>query len=248
MHRLLADAETIKSDSPVLSREAANHLKVLRPKNGEEVELFNGAGLTRVYRYNVSTRELEPAGDLMKHTKASSSSVTLFACVTKGSRWDWTLEKATELGVDRIVPVISARTIVRVDASERSAKRERWMRIVEEAARQSDAVFVPEIADIADFKDSLELVKKTSCFIGALMSPPPKHLLEEIMSAKTRNLNEDYAVYIGPEGDFTPEELSALLEIACPVSFGPQILRAETAAVFALSVIRAAVSNAGFQG
>ena len=242
MHRLLADTETLKCDLPILSREAANHLKVLRPKNGEEVELFDGSGLKRVYRYNASLRELEAAGDLTRHAKASSSSVTLFACVTKGSRWDWTLDKATELGVDRIVPVISARTIVRVDAAERPVKRERWMRIVEEAARQSDAVFVPEIADIVDFKESLELVKKTNCFIGALMTPPPKHLLEEVMSAKAKSQNADYSVYIGPEGDFTPEELSALLEIARPVSFGSQILRAETAAIFALSVIRAAIS------
>lgn len=242
MHRLLADTETLKCGLPILSREAANHLKVLRPKNGEEVELFDGKGLTRVYRYNAATRELEAAGDLTRHAKASLSSVTLFACVTKGSRWDWTLEKATELGVDRIVPVISARTIVRVNAAERSVKRERWMRIVEEAARQSDAVFVPEIADITDFGESLELVAKTNCFIGALMTPPPEHLLEEMMSAKAKSLNGDYAVYIGPEGDFTPEELSALLEIARPVSFGPQVLRAETAAIFALSVIRAALS------
>lgn len=240
MHRLLADCETLKCDSPVLSREAANHLKVLRPKNGEEIELFDGRGLTRVYRYNAASRGLEAAGNLERHIKVSSSSVTLFACVTKGSRWDWTLEKATELGADRIVPVISARTVVRVDAAERPAKRERWMRIVEEAARQSDAVFLPEIADIVDFKESLGLVKKTNCFIGALMTPPPKHLLEEVMSAKAKSPNADYAVYIGPEGDFTPEELSALLEIARPVSFGSQILRAETAAIFALSVIRAA--------
>lgn len=240
MHRLLADTETLKNDSPLLSREAANHLKVLRPKNGEEVELFDGRGLTRVYRYNASSRELEAAGDLTRHAKASSATVTLFACVTKGARWDWTLEKATELGVDRIVPVISARTIVRVGAAERSAKRERWMRIVEEAGRQSDAVFLPEIAEIADFGDSLELVKKTRCFVGALMTPPPKPLLKEVLSAWSGGAGGDYAVYVGPEGDFTPEELSSLLEIARPVSFGSRILRAETAAIFALSVLRSA--------
>ena len=243
MHRLLADTQTIKGDSPVLSREAANHLKVLRPKNGEEVELFDGRGLTRVCRYNASSRELEPAGDITRHVKPSSSTLTLFACVTKGARWDWTLEKATELGADRIVPVISARTIVRINAAERSAKRERWMRIAEEASRQSDAVFVPEISEMVDFKESLDLVRKTTCFIGALMVPPPRHLLEEIMSAKAKSPNGDYAVYIGPEGDFTPEELSSLLEAACPVSFGPQVLRAETAAIFALSVVRAAMSS-----
>lgn len=241
MHRLLADTETLKSDSPVLSREAANHLKVLRPKNGEELELFDGRGLTRVCRYNAATRELEAVGELKRHAKTSSATITLFACVTKGARWDWTLEKATELGVDRIVPVISSRTIVRVNAADRAVKRERWMRIVEEAARQSDAVFLPEIADMVNFDDSLALVEETECFIGALMNPPPKPLLQEMLDVDAKTESRDFAVYIGPEGDFTPEELSTLLSIARPVSFGSQILRAETAAVYAISILRACV-------
>lgn len=239
MHRLLASTEILSHDTPAISREATNHLKVLRPKNGEEVELFDGRGLTRIYRYNASLKQLEAAGELTHHTKPSAATITLFACVTKGARWDWMLEKATELGVDRIIPVISARTIVRLSATERAAKRERWMRIVEEAGRQSDAVFLPEIAEIVDFCDSLNLVKATRCFIGALMTPPPKNLLEEVLSVKATNPKGEFSVYIGPEGDFTPEELVSLLEIATPVSFGSRILRAETASIFALSVLRA---------
>lgn len=239
MHRLLASTEILSHDIPAISREATNHLKVLRPKNGEEVELFDGRGLTRIYRYNASLKQLEAAGELMHHIKPSAATITLFACVTKGARWDWTLEKATELGVDRIVPVISDRTIVRIPATERAAKRERWTRIVEEAGRQSDAVFLPEISEIVDFKASLDIVKRTHCFVGALTTPPPKLLAEEVLSAKKINAMGDYAIYIGPEGDFTHEELTSLLDIAHPVSLGPRILRAETASIFALSVLRA---------
>lgn len=239
MHRIFVDTAALSSDRPALSREAANHLKVVRPKNGEEVELFDGKGATRLYRYNAAERCIEAAGDAALASKASAATVTLFACVTKGARWDWTLEKATELGADRIVPVISARTIVRIGRGERAAKRERWQRIVEEAARQSDAVFLPEIAEPVDFADSLALVKKTKCFIGALMDPQPKPLIEAALTAKSADPAGDYAVYIGPEGDFTPEELAALLDVAEPVTFGPRILRAETAAIYAVAILRA---------
>ena len=168
--------------------------------------------------------------------------MTLFACVTKGSRWDWTIEKATELGVTRIVPVISERTIVRIPKGERAAKRERWMRIAEDAARQSDAKWLPEICEAVDFKDALPLVRETTCFIGALTNPPSPPLVKAVSSiAALRTRHQALSTFIGPEGDFTPEELAALMEIATPTSFGPTILRAETAAIFALSVLASSI-------
>ena len=163
--------------------------------------------------------------------------------MTKGSRWDWTIEKATELGVTRIVPVISERTIVRIPKGERAAKRERWMRIAEDAARQSDAKWLPEICEAVDFKDALPLVKETTCFIGALTNPPPRPLMKAVedFRRETGGL-KGVSTFIGPEGDLTPEELAALMEIATPTSFGPTILRAETAAIYAVSVLAATLS------
>ncbi len=238
MHRLIVDSAELAKERPSLSSEAARHLKVVRPKDGEEIELFDGRGLKRVYRFDAQSRTLanpSPAVAL----PPPKIRFTLFACVTKGSRWDWTVEKATELGVTRIVPVISERTIVRIQTSERAAKRERWMRIAEEAARQSDAVWLPEILPAVDFVDALPLVKRTSCCVGALAQPPPAPLLAALRTAMERPNEDGLAVFVGPEGDFTPDELSALLEIATPASFGPTILRAETAAIFALSVLAA---------
>lgn len=235
MHRLLVPTEELKSDSPVLSKDAANHLKVLRPKDGEEIELFDGKGRWRVFRYVGGAKELR-SSDLDLHLSPSPQSLTLFACVTKGSRWDWTIEKATELGATRIVPVISERTIVRVDSKERAAKCERWQKIAEEAARQSDAKWIPEILSPVTFPESLELVKETTCLVGALTTPPPK-TIGEVLATTTSTLH--HSVYVGPEGDFAPHELAALLEIATPVSFGSTILRAETAAIYGLSVLKA---------
>ena len=143
MHRLLVPSEQLASDSPVLPKEAANHLKVLRPKDGEEIELFDGSGKSRRFSVEGGGKNFRLAAlSPVCTAPRASRSLTLFACVTKGSRWDWTIEKATELGVTRIVPVVSARTIVRIGADEREAKRARWIRIAEDAARQSDAKWI----------------------------------------------------------------------------------------------------------
>ena len=247
MHRLLVGTGLLEEESPVLPADAARHLKVLRPKDGEEIELFDGKGRCRKFKVQSSKFKVErliPVSETLNF-KHSTLNLTLFACVTKGSRWDWTIEKATELGVTRIVPVISERTIVRIAKPERAAKRERWMRIAEDAARQSDAKWLPEICEAVDFRDALPLVKETTCFIGALTTPPSRPLARAV-AEKAKEQGEggqgNFSVFIGPEGDFTPEELGALMEIATPTSFGPTILRAETAAIYAVSVMRSSMN------
>ena len=242
MHRLLVPSEQLASDSPVLPKEAANHLKVLRPKDGEEIELFDGSGKSRRFSVagsgkNFRLAALSPVCAALR----APWSLTLFACVTKGSRWDWTIEKATELGVTCIVPVISARTIVRIGLGEREAKRARWIRIAEDAARQSDAKWIPEIHEPVSFAESLPLVRETTCFVGALTNPPPRPLLKALiidMQQAAGDISDSFSIYVGPEGDFSPEELAALIEIATPVSFGSTILRAETAAIYGVSVLK----------
>lgn len=241
MHRLLVATEQLASDAPVLSAEAQKHLRVLRPKDGEEIELFDGRGRWRVCAWRrtggVPTPGLVPVSDVQTLARTTTS-LTLFACVTKGSRWDWTIEKATELGVTRLVPVISERTIVRLTPDDGEAKRMRWQRIAEDAARQSDAKWLPEIHPPVSFAESLPLVRATTCLVGALTTPPPP-TMGAALAAQPSSATADWAIYVGPEGDFAPAELAALLEIATPVSFGPTVLRAETAAIYGVSVLKA---------
>ena len=242
MHRLLVDTGLLESDSVMLPKDAAHHLKVLRPKPGETVELFDGTGRSRVFRCGASASAPLVADGGVSVSPRSPFELTLFACVTKGSRWDWTVEKAVELGVTRIVPVISDRCIVRIDRKERVAKRDRWQRIAEDAARQSDAKWLPEICEAMDFKETLSMVRECACFVGALVDPPPEHLLNAVQRRLTDDASaRSFALYVGPEGDFTPAELNELLSVATPTTFGPTILRAETAAIFGLSVLSSAL-------
>ena len=187
--------------------------------------------------------------ETMKARLSVASYESWKTCVTNGETLDISTANeiaeamkqwAVELGATRIVPVISDRCIVRLPPAERAAKAERWRRIAADAARQSDAVWLPEVLAAVDFSDSLERVK--SCgrvFAGALCKPPPPPIWNEVAAVAGRAV-PSLGIFVGPEGDFTPDELRALLELATPVSFGPTILRAETAAIFGLSVLAAA--------
>jgi 16S rRNA (uracil1498-N3)-methyltransferase len=239
VHRLIVDASVLAAERPQLPKSAAHHLKVLRPEPGEQVELFDGRGAFRTYSYDGALVAVSAVGMEAR----PKSELTLFACVTKSSRWDWTIEKATELGVTRIVPVISERTIVRIRPDERESKRERWMRVAEAAAVQSGSRWVPQIVPAVDFGRALELASKTVCFTGALTEPPSPGILAAMgeRGLLAGGGGAKIAAFIGPEGDFTPEELDRLMRVSVPVSFGPKVLRAETAAVFALSVLSCAM-------
>ena len=242
-HRLLVASQALEEDAPDIGAAARRHLKVLRPKNGEQVELFDGHGRWRAFAYEAREGRLVASGGLCS-APPPEAGLSLFACVTKGSRWDWTVEKATELGVSRIVPVISGRTIVRIPREERAAKQERWMRIAEDAARQSDAKWLPEICEAKDFAEAAECARGCAMFVGALVEPPPRDILsavEGVLSSAGGLPPGGLGVFIGPEGDFTPSEMESLLGFATPVSLGPSVLRAETAAIYAVSVLAAAL-------
>ncbi len=243
MTRLLAETASLDGECPRLSEASLHHLKVLRPEVGEEIELFDGMGSRRRYVYEgggVKCPVLKPL-DLKVTDIAPRNKVVLFACVTKGSRWDWTIEKATELGAGEIVPVISKRTIVRLSAGERAAKRERWQRVADDAARQCGASFITDVAEALDFEDALALASKMRTFVGALMTPAPRDFFSLLADERPlRSESGAYAVFIGPEGDFTPDELDSLCAVAEPVTFGPGVLRAETAAMYALSLLTSA--------
>lgn len=237
MHRLLVDPETIESGTCPPPPEAARHLRAVRLKDAEIVEFFDGNGTTRAYGWKAATGVFEAAGEPVFHERRPGG-ITLFACVSKGSRWDWTLEKATELGAKRIVPVLSANTIVRIDSDGREAKRERWEKIAAEAARQSDAAWLPEIAPPVSFGEAAAEAAKTACFAGIISDPPPPALLDALEKSGAARDGE-LSLFTGPEGDFSQDEIEKLRSFAHPASFGPSVLRAETAAIFGLSVLTA---------
>lgn len=237
MHRCLVQTEQLLSSPCRLDREAARHLQsVLRVQVGDRVQLFDGKGRTRVMGVTEATKQglaLEAVADVAE-TPRPSPVVTLFVCISKGKRMDWTIEKAVELGVGRIVPVLSEHTVVRVDADERGAKADRWMRVAEEAARQCGTAWIPEVLPPTPFGEVLKtLAESAPVFVAALR--PGAGLLRNALEASPRQAGW----FVGPEGDFTAAELDALIASgAIPVTLGPLVLRAETACLYGLCVLR----------
>jgi 16S rRNA (uracil1498-N3)-methyltransferase len=242
MHRCLVTTEELLADAFLLGRDEARHLQtVLRVKPGERVTLFDGQGRTRAAAITaVEKHGLSLASDapLQTHPRPACA-ITLFACVSKGKRMDWTVEKAVELGVARVVPVISDRTIVRLGADDGEAKADRWLRVAEEAARQCGAAWLPELAAPVAFKACLPLVAQSLPVFVAALTPAAKPL-REALAART-SPPQSAGWFVGPEGDFTPAELEALLAAgAIPVSLGQQVLRAETACLYGLCALNCA--------
>lgn len=184
-------------------------------------------------KYALCLAAVEP---VVAHPKPTCT-LTLYVCISKGKHMDWTIEKAVELGVARIVPVISDRTIVRVDADDRDAKADRWMRIAEEATRQCGRAWLPEILAPRSFKESLVLVKQTIPTFVAALTPDAQPLRNFLLPPPPSQAGW----FVGPEGDFTPDELKFLLDAgAVPVSLGPLVLRAETACLYGLCALNCA--------
>ncbi len=242
MHRCLVTTEALLADACTLGRDESRHLQtVLRVKPGERVTLFDGQGRTRLAAISSADKH-----GLSLHADAPVQAypcrpchLTLFACVSKGSRMDWTVEKAVELGVARLVPVISERTIVRLDAGDSDAKTDRWSRVAEEAARQCGAVWLPEIAPPAPFKTCLPTLAQAMPVFVAALAPAAKPLREALSAFISPPPHAGW--FVGPEGDFTPAELDALLAAgALPVSLGQQVLRAETACLYGLCALNCA--------
>ena len=158
-----------------------------------------------------------PGGDgAVQFEPASSPRLTVAFAPTKGERPEWVVQKLTELGIDRIVPLVSERSVVRWDAERAAGTRSRLGRVAREAAAQCRRVWLPEICDVVAFADL------------AALAPPGAVVLAQLSG--DRPSADQVVVAVGPEGGWSASELASGLPT---VGFGLSVLRAETAAVMA---------------
>ena len=216
-----------------LRGDEARHLsRVLRAEAGQRYEISDNrsaylAEIAEARGDRVLFRVLETL-----EPPALPVRVTVLAALVKFDRFEWMIEKATELGAERIVPVESARSEKGLfEASQKRA--ERWIRIARESSQQSRRVCAPEILPAVRFERCLEEEAECRLFLDEETAPPLLRALPANRSAADR-----VAVLAGPEGGWTAAERESALAAAWrPVSLGPLILRAETAVASALSVI-----------
>jgi 16S rRNA (uracil1498-N3)-methyltransferase len=221
----------VRDGAAELRGDEARHLtRVLRVEPGQRFEISDNrqaylAAITEARGERVVFQVIEALPAVL-----SPVSITLCASLVKFDRFEWMVEKATELGVDRILPVEAARTEKGLfDASRK--RSERWARIARESSQQARRVRIPEILTALRFERCVAEAAAHRYFLDESLAPP---LLREIPTERSNSV----ALLIGPEGGWTEAERQLAVAAAWqPVSLGPLVLRAETAACAALAVI-----------
>lgn len=240
MMRRLYVAGPLERGRPVtLEGDSARRVaRVLRLRPGERLALFDGSGveavaeLTRVGASRVEATVLSVEPGLPEPPVR----ITLCQSVVKGERFEWALEKGTEIGVARFVPLVTRRNVVRPGSG---TKLERWRRIVIEAVEQCGRSVLPDVAPSAALDDVLASLD------GPAIVPYERERQTTIAAAlQAMGRPPALSILVGPEGGFTPEEMErAMSRGARPVSLGPRILRSETAGIVAATLALAALGG-----
>jgi 16S rRNA (uracil1498-N3)-methyltransferase len=243
MHRFYLAPNEWNKEPLVLTDSEAHHAgHVLRMQRGHKVVLFNGRGreitaeITSLDGTEVQLRKLHEAT-----TPPLRCRITLAQAIPKGKNMELIVQKAVEIGASEIVPLISDRTVVKVDRESAAQKQAKWQTVAIEAAKQCGQNWLPEVAlptPVAQFLETTPLLHHLR-LIGSLQADAVhlKQILAEY-SAEHRERPASVLMLVGPEGDFTPAELSLARTQGCrPITLGPIILRVETAAIYCLSVL-----------
>jgi 16S rRNA (uracil1498-N3)-methyltransferase len=238
--------ESIQGREAVIEdRGEIRHMsKVLRLGVGDRVTLFDGEG--REYQAFISS--LSPqrvfftlSGEPILNPRESSVRIALGAAVLKASRFDWLLQKTTELGVSEILPFYSRHVIIRREEDQEGIRQARWQKIVSEAAKQCGRSRIPQIRIPRSFAETL----------AVRIEGAAKIFLQE--REKTRGLKHAMDkssgaifVLVGPEGGFSEDEVMQAREAGfCPVGLGPRILRAETAGILVVGLLQFLLGDLG---
>ena len=235
MQRCLVSRDLFGLDDFLMEGDVAHHLRtVLRIGEGERLLILDGVGhrkevvVTEVSRHAARVRS---CGGVETVPRARPE-ITLFQCVIKNARMDWIVEKAAELGVATLVPVVSRHCVVR---HEEGVVVDRWQRIADGALEQSNGAWRMTVAPVCGFASALDAMRGSVPVFVAALSPGAMPLRD----AFPKDAPGRVGWFVGPEGDFSEEELARLCAAgAIPVTLGQNILRSETAAMFGLSVIR----------
>jgi len=236
LNRVYVDQPLMPGSEALLPEAAANHVaRVLRLRAGAPLVLFDGSGAD--FRGEIVAVEGDrvrvSVGARAPGLRESPLGITLVQAVSRGERMDWTLQKATELGVQRIQPVLSARSVVRLDEQQAARKLRHWQAIVAGACEQCGRSVLPEVRAPLDLSRFLAESPREGQRL--VLSPTGPASLAGLASAAAR-----VELLIGPEGGLDDAEIDAAVRGGfAPVRLGPRVLRTETAGIVALSVLQA---------
>ena len=242
MHRFYVAPELWSGDVPVLTGSEAHHCRnVLRLEPGDKVVLFDGRGreltaeIASSDSSQIQLRKLHEA-----QTPPLRCQITLAQAIPKGKNMDLIVQKAVEIGAAEIAPILSDRTVVRLDEESAASKQSKWQTVAIEAAKQCGQNWLPRVQVPQTMAQFFQQPRRFDLqLIGSLQSDAVhlKKILAEY-SAEHGDRPTSVLMLVGPEGDFTPAELSLARSHGCrPITLGPIVLRVETASIYCLSVL-----------
>lgn len=250
MHRFFISPDQLEGDKVIITGPAAHQIRnVLRLRPGQAIVVLDNSGWERLTEI-VEVNPKEVVGKVLSRTLATGeprTKVSLYQGVLKGNRFEFVLQKGTELGIVEFVPIISQRCVISSldDVNKRS---ERWQRIIQEAAEQSRRGRLPRLESAMLFSQACERAKRTGGLSLMPWEEEERISLKLVFGKGDRGRNRSVPpfpsrpfsvnLFIGPEGGFTLEEVILAQRYGIvPITLGPRILRAETAGLVAAAAI-----------
>ncbi len=234
----LENADFTKDRIVVSDRDELHHMKnVLRLKRGDRFRVFNGQHKeAEVVVEAVNDASVEGRIQVIKQTDALKIKIILACAVPKKAKFESIIEKCTELGVDEIIPLRTQRSDVIFSHEKLSLKQQRFSKVAINAAKQCKRGDIPKIAPMKGLKEVLEQRDRASIAIFPCLVNDQQHIQKALAPLKA---DQTVYVFIGPEGDFTPQEVKMAQDNGCiPVSLGKTVLKVDTAAIAAVAFIR----------
>jgi 16S rRNA (uracil1498-N3)-methyltransferase len=242
MHRFYIAPGKWNPDAFTLTGTEAHHChNVLRLEAGDKIVVFDGRGcevtaeITAADASEIRLRKLHEA-----KSSPLRCQITLGQAIPKGKNMDLIVQKAVEIGAAEIAPILSDRTVVRLDEENAASKKTKWQTVAIEAAKQCGQNWLPQVQTPQTMAQFFEQRRRFDLqLIGSLQSDAVhlKKILAEY-SAENGDRPANVLMLVGPEGDFTPAELSLARSHGCrPITLGPIVLRVETASIFCLSIL-----------
>lgn len=238
MHnRFFCPAQNIDNKRILITdRKEIHHIvDVLRLTQGSKIIIFDGTG--REFEgiiKDISKGKLEVAVEKKSEMKKKAFSITLACALPKNSKFDFIVEKTTELGIDRIIPLNTDKTEVFLTKERMLSRVHHWRKIAISASKQSQRRFVPEIDELKSFKEAVSEAKNYDLAIFPTLQGKRSDILAVLNSFEGKNV----IVFIGPEGDFTKEEIKFAQCHGCRlVALGPNVLKVDTAAIFTVAIL-----------
>ncbi len=239
-YRFYVPLSQVIDDIARITSEEAHHLMfVLRSKVGDRIVFFDG--ISKEYEGIIEKIEKKEVrvriARILRVEKTHRPRINLFQAIPKGRKLDFIVEKATELGADHIVPLITTNTIVKTPPKKLNKKVERWTRVAVSSSKQCGRIRIPTISEPVSFEKSLQDRPRSASSIVTSGSEKAEPILK-ILGRLDKKIDE-IDVYVGPEADFTEQEITRAQRAGAHLaSLCKNILRTETAAVATLAIIQ----------